>query len=182
MNQSEIQKRIKYTYILNGKIPLPFYTPYSLPKSSMVDPPIDGGLIMEAYAPKIISGAAIGGILGIGMGVFFGAMNDPSPVRIIHGKEVPQSPVREVFRSAFRTTAKSSIGWAKSFGVMTALFGGVECVIEKERATRDVWNSVFSGCFVGASMAFGQGPSGMCLGCVGFGVFSLIADAIMGGH
>ena len=175
-------KRMQYTYILNGKIPLPFFRPYNLKTTSLDAPPIDGGILMEACAPKIVTGGVLGSVLGIGMGIFFGAMNDPSPIRIVQGKEVPQSPVREVMRSAFKATWKSSLGWAKSFGVMTALFGGIECVIEKERATKDVWNSVFSGCVVGATMAANSGPTSMCFGCVGFGLFSMAADAIMGGH
>jgi mitochondrial import inner membrane translocase subunit TIM22 len=164
------------------RIPLPFYQSFTLPRSVLKAQPVDNNLLMELCAPKIIFGGAIGAVLGIGLGIFMGMLNDPSPHKVVNGRQVPIAPMREVMRNAVRGTYVNSIGWARSFGVMTALFGGIECVIEKERATKDVWNQVFSGCVVGSTMAAGQGPAAMCLGCVGFGVFSLIADAIMGGH
>ena len=108
-----------------------------------------------------------------------GAMGDVSPIQIVNGREVPQAPLREQVRAAYKGTANKSIGWAKSFGVLTALFGGVECVIEKHRAKHDVWNAVFSGCAVGATLSARAGPAASCMGCVGFGGFSLVVDKIM---
>ena len=168
------EKRVTY--------PLPFYRSFTLPASTLDSMPMDNQILMELCAPKIIFGGMIGSVLGVGMGLFMGMMNDPSPHKVVNGREVPMSPMREVMRTASRATWSNSMGWARSFGVMTALFGGVECIIEKERGTKDVWNQVFSGCVVGGSMAMGQGVPAMCLGCVGFGVFSMIADAVMGGH
>ena len=37
-----------------------------------------------------------------------------------------------------KSTLAKSAGWAKGFGVMSALFGGIECVVEKYRAKHDV--------------------------------------------
>ena len=82
-----------------------------------------------------------------------GAMGDVSPLRVIKGKEVPQAPVREQLRLAYRSTAMNSLGWAKSFGVLTALFGGVDCVVEKYRGKHDVYNPMISGCAVGATLS-----------------------------
>ena len=163
-------------------VALPYYKSFSLPQSSLASMPQNQQLMMELCAPKIIFGGVLGSILGVGMGVFMGMLNDPSPHKIVNGREVPIAPMREVMRMGTRATYKNSMGWAKSFGIMTALFGGIECLIEKERGVKDVWNQVFSGCVVGGSMAIGQGPSAMCLGCVGFGVFSMLADMVMGGH
>ena len=171
-------KNVYNSEVMN--VPLPFYRHFNLLKTSLDSMPLDGNLLMEACAPKIIVGGLMGSVLGVGMGLFMGMMGDPSPIKIVKGREVPQPPAREAIRSAFKSVVGSSKGWAKSFGLMTALFGGIECVIEKERATKDVWNSVFSGCAVGATMAANQGPSGMCFGCVGFACFSLIADQIFG--
>jgi len=47
------------------------------------------------------------------------------------GREVPQSPLREQLRAAFKSTASKSMGWAKNFGIMTALFGGIQKAKEK---------------------------------------------------
>ncbi len=92
------------------------------------------------------------------MGIFMGAMSDPSPIQVVKGREVPQAPLREQMRSAYRSTASKTYGWSKSFAVLTALFGGVECVIEKYRAKHDVWNPVISGCAVGATLSAKSGP------------------------
>jgi import inner membrane translocase subunit TIM22 len=81
-----------------------------------------------------------------------------------------------------RSTAAKSGGWAKNFGIMTALFGGIECIVEKYRAKHDVWNPMISGCAVGATLSAKAGPSAACLGCVGFAGFSLVVDRIMGPH
>ena len=80
-------------------------------------------------------------------------MGDVNPIQIIKGREVPQAPLREQVRIAFKSTLSKSVGWGKNFGVLSALFGGVECVIEKYRAKHDVWNPVVSGCAVGATLA-----------------------------
>ena len=74
-----------------------------------------------------------GYVLGIGLGMFMGAMGDVSPIQVLHGREVPQAPLREQARAGFKSLANKSISWGKNFAVLTALFGGVECVIEKYR-------------------------------------------------
>jgi len=140
------------------------------------------GIIPEACGTKVIIGGVMGAVMGVGLGIFMGAMADTSPIQIVHGKEVPQMPLREAMRGAFKATASKSIGWAKSFGVLSALFGGIECVIEKHRAKHDVWNPVLSGCAVGATLSASGGPQAACLGCVGFAGFSLVVDKIMGPH
>ena len=76
-------------------VPLPFYRYFHLPKSSLPTMPMDNQILMELCAPKILFGGAIGSILGIGMGVFMGMMNDPSPHKIVNGREVPMAPMRE---------------------------------------------------------------------------------------
>lgn len=111
-----------------------------------------------------------------------GAMGDVSPIQVISGREVPQAPVREQLRQALKATATKSSGWAKSFGVLTALFGGVDCLIEKYRGKHDIWNPVLSGCAVGATLSAKGGPGAACIGCVGFAGFSFVVDKIMGPH
>ena len=86
-------------------------------------------------------------------------MSDQSPIQMVNGREVPQAPLREQVRLGFKSTLSKSKGWAISFGVLTALFGGVECLIEKYRAKHDIWNPVLSGCVVGATLSAKAGPS-----------------------
>lgn len=113
---------------------LPFFKEVSVRPLSR-DFPIDPVWAWESCGSKIITNGAIGAVGGIGLGLFMGAMSSDSSsgIQIIQGREVPMAPLREQVRSASKALVGKSIGWAKSFGVMTALFGGVECLIEKYR-------------------------------------------------
>lgn len=144
--------------------------------------PVLPTLVPESCAFKILSGALMGSVLGVGLGLFMGAMGDVSPIQIVNGKEVPQAPVREVLRAGYKSTAGKAVGWAKNFGVLTAMFGGVECIVEKYRGKHDVWNPVVSGCIVGGTLSAKGGPAAACVGCAGFAGFSLLMDKIMGPH
>ena len=161
---------------------LPFYSPIRAPIPPETEVPVIPSLMAEACGSKIITGGVMGSVIGVAMGIFMGAMGDVSPIQIINGREVPQAPLREQMRAAFKATAGKAGGWARSFGILTALFGGVECVIEKYRAKHDVWNPAISGCIVGATLAAKGGPAPACFGCVGFGGFSLVVDKILGPH
>jgi import inner membrane translocase subunit TIM22 len=166
---------------VKGFIYLPYPRPYIPPAKPNAQFPENPNLVTEFCATKIIMGAASGYFIGIAMGLFMGAMGDVSPIQIIHGREVPHAPMREQARAAFKGVKSRSVSWGKNFCVLTALFGGVECVIEKYRAKHDVWNAALSGCVVGATLSAKQGPAAACFGCVGFGGFSLVVDKLMGG-
>jgi import inner membrane translocase subunit TIM22 len=137
---------------------LPFFKQVKMAPAADEIPYI-ASLIPEACGTKIVTGGVMGAVIGIGLGAFMGAMGDQSPIQIINGKEVPTAPLREQMRGAFKSTAAKTGGWAKSFGILTALFGGVECLVEKYRAKHDVWNPVISGCVVGATLSAKGGPT-----------------------
>lgn len=161
---------------------MPFFKEITLPPPPP-EIPLNPSLVPEACGSKIITGAVMGAILGSGMGLFLGAMGDTGgAIQIIQGREVPQAPLKEQTRAAFKATAGKAGSWARSFGVLSALFGGVECLIEKYRGKHDVWNPVLSGCVVGATLSASGGPAAACLGCGGFAGFSLIIDKVMGTH
>ena len=142
----------------NNLYVLPFFKQPNQPPA-LSEIPIIASLIPEACGTKIITGGVMGAVIGIGLGAFMGAMGDVSPIQIVNGREVPVAPLREQMRGAFKSTAAKTGGWAKSFGILTALFGGVECVVEKYRAKHDVWNPVISGCVVGATLSAKGGPA-----------------------
>ena len=144
-----------------SNVKLPFYQPYT-PSYPPTDIPILPTIIPESCGSKILVGGVMGSVMGYGLGVFMGALGENSAIQIIKGREVPTAPLREQMRQAFKATALKSKGWAKSFGILTALFGGIECVIEKYRAKHDVWNPVLSGCVVGATLAAKAGPAVSC--------------------
>ncbi len=159
---------------------LPFFRPAPWPKP-LDEIPINPNLLQESCGFKIITGAVMGSVLGVGLGLFMGAMTgDVSAIQVVNGREVPVAPVREQLRSGFKATLNKAGGWARNFGIISAIFGGVDCVIEKYRGKHDVWNPVISGCAVGATMGAKGGPAAACLGCAGFAGFSLIVDKVMG--
>jgi len=168
---------------LSKDLRLPFYKHVNIPAKDPSTYPWGAISIMDSCAFKIVSGGVIGSVLGVALGIFMGAMGgDNSAIQVLHGREVPTAPLREQLRVASKATAAKSRGWAKSFGVLSALFGGVECVIEKQRAKHDVWNPVMSGCVVGATLSAKAGPQAACAGCAGFAGFSYIMDKVMGQH
>jgi mitochondrial import inner membrane translocase subunit TIM22 len=141
------------------RFPLPFYRIINFPIPAEI-PQVNPGIIAESCGGKIISGAFIGAILGVGMGLFMGAMGgENTAIQIWKGREVPPPPLREQIRSGWKATGAKMTGWAKNFAVLTALFGGVECMVEKSRAKHDVWNPVISGCVVGATLSASAGPT-----------------------
>jgi import inner membrane translocase subunit TIM22 len=178
--ESEIDNSLYYGNC-SKKLYLPFFKQVRYPPGPD-EKPILPSFLVETCGSKIIIGAVMGSVLGVGLGVFMGAMGDVSPIQVLQGREVPQAPLREQLRSAFKSTGLKSAGWARNFGVLSALFGGIECLIEKYRAKHDVWNPVLSGCAVGATLSAKGGPAAACLGCAGFAGFSLVVDKIMGTH
>ena len=143
--------------------------------------PPDFSWITNSCGGKAAIGVIGGGVMGLLMGVFLGAMSDATPpVQIIAGREVPQAPLREQMRTTLRATADKSKYWARNFAFITGVFGGSECLVEKYRGKHDVWNSVASGCITGAAMQARQGPQAAAVGCGGFAAFSLVIDNFMG--
>mmetsp|Transcript_10004 Transcript_10004/g.10490 ORF Transcript_10004/g.10490 Transcript_10004/m.10490 type:complete len:205 (+) Transcript_10004:3-617(+) len=184
---NEINNEISFNYkslLIYGNnsknFPLPFYKIINFPLPPE-EYPVNPGIIAESCGGKIISGIFIGGILGVGMGLFMSAMGgDISQIQVWKGREIPPPPVREQIRAGYKGTLGKMKGWSKNFAILTALFGGVECVIEKYRSKHDVWNPVASGCVVGATLSASGGPTAACLGCVGFAGFSYLMDKVMG--
>jgi len=145
--------------------------------------PVDPQWLFQSCGFKVVSGGLLGSFMGVAMGLFLGAMGgDAQVLQLVKGREVPQAPFREQMRAAWKSTAGKSRGWAKSFGILTALFEGVECCVEKYRGKHDIWNQTISGCVVGATLSAGGGPGAACVGCAGFAGFSVLVDKIMGPH
>ena len=66
--------------------------------------------------------------------------------------------------------------------MLTAVFSGTECVVEKYRGSHDVVNGASAGFVTGAVLAAPQGPQAAAFGAVGFALFSIAIEYIMGGH
>eukprot|EP00585_Thalassiosira_rotula_P002003 CAMPEP_0196143010 /NCGR_PEP_ID=MMETSP0910-20130528/12566_1 /TAXON_ID=49265 /ORGANISM="Thalassiosira rotula, Strain GSO102" /LENGTH=281 /DNA_ID=CAMNT_0041404395 /DNA_START=13 /DNA_END=858 /DNA_ORIENTATION=+ len=162
---------------------LPYPQPWSRTNASPSELPPNFAWMSESCGSKAAIGVFGGGLMGLVMGVFMGALTDMTPpVTIIDGKEVPQAPLKEQMRTTMRATADKSMYWCRQFAFITGVFGGSECLVEKYRGKHDVWNAVVSGCVTGAAMQAKQGPQASAIGCGGFAAFSLVIDSFMGTH
>jgi len=162
---------------------LPYPQPWSRSNANPTELPPNFDWLSESCGSKAAIGVIGGGVMGLLMGVFMGALTDMTPpVTMIEGKEVPQAPLKEQMRTTLRATADKSLYWCRNFAFITGVFGGSECLVEKYRGKHDVWNAVVSGCVTGAAMQAKQGPQASAIGCGGFAAFSLVIDSIMGTH
>ena len=64
--------------------------------------PPDFSWVKNSCGGKAAIGVIGGGVMGLLMGIFLGAMSDPTPpVQIIGGKEVPQAPLCKQMKVSF---------------------------------------------------------------------------------
>lgn len=88
---------------------LPYFQPWFATSGPKELPP-DFGWISNSCGGKAAIGVIGGGVMGLLMGVFLGAMSDATPpVTVINGKDVPQAPLKEQVRVTFRATAEKSM-------------------------------------------------------------------------
>ena len=125
--------------------------------------------------------------MGVLLGLFMGALGGEMASQqqyILHksGLEPPQAPVLDQMRVSYRAMGKKAIGMGASFAALTAIFQGVECLVEKYRAKHDLANGMISGCAAGAGLSAKSGPQAACVGCVGFAAFSVAIELVMGPH
>ncbi|KAL3923467.1 MAG: hypothetical protein SGARI_006210, partial [Bacillariaceae sp.] len=158
---------------------LPYALPWNLTAGPKEVPP-DFSWLSSSCGGKAAIGVFGGGVMGLLMGVFLGALSDATPpVQVIAGKDVPQAPMKEQMRVTFRATWEKSLYWCRNFAFITGVFGGSECLVEKARGKHDMWNPVASGCITGAALQAKSGPQAMAIGCGGFAAFSIVIDSFM---
>ncbi|KAF0933595.1 hypothetical protein E2562_018838 [Oryza meyeriana var. granulata] len=114
------------------------------------------------------AGFAKGGGLGVLMGLFFGALDNPITTE--------EMTARQQIVYTAKQMGRRSISNAKTFAVMGLIFSAAECVIEKARAKHDTTNTAVAGCVTGGALAVKGGPKATCVGCVGFATFSVMIE------
>ncbi|KAI3794705.1 hypothetical protein L1987_37338 [Smallanthus sonchifolius] len=136
---------------------------------------VRGQDIWNNCAVRSVASGIMGGGLGLAMGLFLGALDNP-----IHQDQMTG-------RQLFVYTAKQMGGrsWAscKAFAVMGLVFSAAECVVEKARAKHDITNTAIAGCVTGGAIsAKTGGPKGACFGCAGFAAFSVAIEKFLDRH
>ncbi|KAJ9139466.1 hypothetical protein NKR23_g7978 [Pleurostoma richardsiae] len=171
-----------------GNTPMPGGVDPNDPNAKMVR---DMQKLMEScFAKTAMSGVAGFGLGGV-FGMFMASMAYDTPFHTAApgtpgapatpGQPTPISslPLRQQLRVGFKDMGARSWSTAKNFGMVGALFSGIECGIEGFRAKNDMGNGVAAGCATGAILARGGGPQAAALGCAGFAAFSAAIDAWM---
>ncbi|KAK1410882.1 hypothetical protein QVD17_37424 [Tagetes erecta] len=124
---------------------------------------------------RSVASGVMGGGLGLAMGLFLGALDNPIHQDTMTGRQL------------FVYTAKQMGGrsWnsCKAFAVMGLIFSAAECVVEKARAKHDITNTAIAGCVTGGAIsAKTGGPKGACFGCAGFAAFSVAIEKFLDRH
>ncbi|XP_037453755.1 mitochondrial import inner membrane translocase subunit TIM22-4-like isoform X2 [Triticum dicoccoides] len=135
---------------------------------------IKGQEMMNNCAVRSVLSGVMGGGLGVLMGLFFGALENP-----IMSEEMT---ARQQIVYLAKQMGRKSMSHAKTFAVMGLIFSAAECVVEKARAKHDITNSAVAGCVTGGALAAKGGPQATCIGCVGFGAFSVAIEKFMERH
>lgn len=104
-----------------------------------------------------------------------GSLNAPGSA----ASAVTSLPIREQLRVGLKDMGKASYSSARNFGMVGAIFSGVECCIEGLRAKNDLGNGVAGGCITGGILARKAGPQAVAVGCAGFAAFSAAIDSYM---
>jgi hypothetical protein len=82
---NDVYQKPPSLYYVNG-IPLPFFRAVQLPPGKNIDElPILPSIVQESCGYKIITGGLMGSVLGVGLGIFMGAMGGTalSPVSLV---------------------------------------------------------------------------------------------------
>ncbi|KAK5656115.1 hypothetical protein OQA88_4875 [Cercophora sp. LCS_1] len=134
----------------------------------------------SCYAKTAMSGVAGFGLGGL-FGMFMASMAYDTPYHTAGATNTPVSslPWKQQLKVGFKDMGSRSWSTAKNFGMVGALFSGIECGIEGLRAKNDMGNGVAAGCLTGAILARNGGPQAAAVGCAGFAAFSAAIDAWM---
>ncbi|KAK9940860.1 hypothetical protein M0R45_017500 [Rubus argutus] len=135
---------------------------------------IRGQDIWNNCVVRSAASGVMGGGLGLMMGLFLGALDNPVMQDQMTG--------RQQFIYTAKQMGSRSWGSAKAFAVMGLVFSAAECVVEKARAKHDTTNTVVAGCVTGGVMSAKGGPKAACVGCAGFATFSVLIEKFLDRH
>lgn len=128
---------------------------------------------MESCIVKSCVSGVMGGGLGLLMGIVFTSMgSDP----FMQDARVRDMSTRDQIKYSYRQTVTRSKSLGKQFGFIGGMYSLIECVIEKKRASHDIYNPLMAGCITGSLLAIKGGVQATLVGGIGFMLFSLAIE------
>ncbi|CAH1118538.1 unnamed protein product [Phaedon cochleariae] len=113
-------------------------------------------------------------VVGYGLGAAIGLFSSSMGPASVTDSAEPQT-AKQVFKEMKTTT----LGYAKNFALIGALFSGVECTIESARGKSDWKNGTYAGAVTGGLIGLRAGVKAGVVGAMGFAAFSTAIDYYM---
>ncbi|KAG8235414.1 hypothetical protein J437_LFUL015870 [Ladona fulva] len=130
--------------------------------------------LIEAGFDSCVFKSFMSCVLGYGLGAAIGLFS-ASVNPTITGADAKQQTAREVLRDMKNTT----LGYAKNFAMIGAVFAAVECTIESYRGKSDWKNGTYAGAVTGGMIGLRAGIKAGMIGAAGFAAFSTVIDYYM---
>jgi len=127
-------------------------------------------MALESCPLKSAIACVLGGVLGLGFGVFTASL-DPAYTM--------GDPSKLTVRTVFKEMGQRSLSYGKNFAMLGMMFAGTECFIEQYRAKTDWKNGTTAGGLVGGLIGLRAGFKGGLFGAIGFAAFSTLIDYYM---
>ncbi|CAE8625680.1 unnamed protein product, partial [Polarella glacialis] len=129
--------------------------------------------IVDGCTGRAMLGGVGGAVMGLLMGGFFHTMQPMNHIDTSLG-------TWEQIKQSYKGFGQACSRMSRNFAKVGVVYAGVECFLERERASKDIQNAMYAGCVTGGILGFQAGPSGMAFGCAGFAAFSGVIELVMG--
>ena len=141
--------------------------------------PSNLGEITNSCFIRGLQNAVLSVPLGAGFGMFMGALSLFSTGMPYVGnapEKTTATTLFQEFKKPFRFMYLKGKGSARMMASFGAVYGGLECVVERIMGKKNILTNAIAGCGVGLVTGSKRGPQSACLSCLGFAAFGVVID------